>query len=338
LAGRYECFERACLVSEVRDFVCIEIKKALIIVRLKGGQGNQMFEYAIARALAVRNHDKVQLDLTFLLDRTPGLTSIFGYVVRDYDIDVFKLHDERFTALSRVALRFPVPILWGGLSQVITLLKSWLGRQALLREMPNIAPAEMLNSAPVSGDIYLDGYWQSGDYFESIAPEIRHEFALRNALSSEAETLAREISAGESVCVNVRRGDFVSLERSVKRHGFIGKEYYERGMELIKEKVGAEVSKKIHIYIFSDEIDWCRENIKFPGTPTTYVGYEYKGQKFEVYLRLMSLCKYFLIPNSTFGWWAAWLSDYRGKVVVAPRQWYANAEKDNIVPQSWSRI
>jgi hypothetical protein len=302
----------------------------MITVRLKGGQGNQMFQYAFARALAIRNGDHFQMDLAPLLDRTPRSNFIF----RGYDIDVFNI-EEQLTILSRAALAVPIPVLWAGVSVFLTAVKKALSIQRVVREKA----AFDLESIPRHGNFYLDGAWQDEKYFASIAPMVRKEFALREPLGPHAQGLADEIVRHESICVNVRRADFVNLPRSIQAHGFVGLEYYEKGMKLIVDRLKKSQASDLRVYVFSDEIDWCRENIKFPGIPTEYVDHEYKGKKFEVYLHLMALCKNFLIPNSTFGWWGAWLANHQEKIVVAPKQWYADPSiQHDPVPIDWIRI
>ena len=297
----------------------------MITVRLKGGMGNQMFQYAFGRALALRNNDSLTLDLAPLLDRTPRPNFVF----RGYDLDLFNIN-ARLTFFSRAALRFPIPIVWAGKSVTLTFLKTIFGRQRFIRESSDLD----FESLPRHGDIYLDGAWQSEKYFASIAPTIRKEFTLRKPLSEKTGTFFAEVKSQNAICVNVRRGDFVTVQRSIDRHGFVGLEYYEKGMAMICETV-----KNPHAYIFSDDIAWCKENLKFPGVATTYVGHECAGEKFGEYLALMSICKHFLIPNSTFGWWAAWLAPNRDKLVVAPKQWFASGADDRgVVPVSWLRV
>lgn len=296
--------------------------------------GNQMFQYAFARALAERNHDFVVLDAAPLLDRTPRPNFVF----RGYDLDIFNI-DARLTLFSRAALRFPMPVLWAGLSVVAIFIKSVFGAQKFIRENSSfIVNSEIdLGAIPCDGNIYLDGAWQSEKYFASIAPTIRRGFTLREPLSVHAQKLETEIRSGESICVNVRRGDFITVERSAKEHGFVGLEYYQKGIEVITSRV-----KNPRIYVFSDEIEWCRQNVKFPARPNMpvmYVGNEYDGKKFGEYLHLMSACKHFVIANSSFAWWGAWLASNPDKIIVAPRQWFASgAPERGVVPEGWLRV
>jgi hypothetical protein len=298
----------------------------MITVRLKGGMGNQMFQYAFARALAVRNNDKVVLDLAPLLDRTPRSNFVF----RNYDLDIFNI-EARLTFFSRAALRFPIPVLWAGASVIVTFIKKIFGIQRFVRESLDFD----LAAVPRTGNLYLDGAWQSEAYFISIAPLIRREFTFRGRFSPRTRELEAQIRMNDgSICVNVRRGDFVTLERSIKEHGFVGVEYYAQAMKVVAQEI-----REPHVYVFSDEVEWCRENLQFPDMPVTYVGHEYAGKKFGEYLHLMVTCTHFIIPNSSFAWWAAWLAESPKKNVVAPKRWFASGAGDQgVVPLEWRRI
>lgn len=146
--------------------------------------------------------------------------------------------------------------------------------------------------------------------------------------------LQNQIVSSESICLNVRRGDYVTNPVINKSHGVCGNEYYYKAIE----KMNNYTEKPI-IFIFSDDIPWCKENLNFED-PSVFVTHDYAGKKFEKYLKLMSLCKYFVIPNSSFGWWAAWLSGYPQKKVIAPQKWFPNPEINTIdlIPATWERI
>jgi len=92
-------------------------------------------------------------------------------------------------------------------------------------------------------------------------------------------------------------------------------------------------------FVFSDDIEWCKKNIKF-SHPTFFVEDEYFGKKGEEYLFLMSACKYFVIPNSTFSWWGAWLSEREEKIVICPKKWFVDESIDtsDLIPNDWTRI
>ena len=115
----------------------------------------------------------------------------------------------------------------------------------------------------------------------------------------------------------------------------MSEEYFSKAI-----KIMGEMLTTTHFFVFSDDIEWCKKNIR-SASPITFVDYDHKGAKFGNYLHLMTLCKHFIIPNSTFGWWAAWLSTAdSNKKVIAPKQWFADSKVDtrDVIPSSWTRI
>lgn len=188
----------------------------------------------------------------------------------------------------------------------------------------------------------LDGYWQSPRYFEPIADELRNSiFQFRYPINAEAQKLKAEIQSGSSICLNVRRTDFLTNQF----HGALSEEYFYSAVE----KMG-ETTSEPKIYVFSDDIPWCRENLRFP-YETVVVDHSFKGYKFATYLELMSACRHFIIPNSTFAWWAAWMGKHPEKRVIAPTRWfnptssadfYGSTDFDregrDLVPGSWERL
>ena len=299
----------------------------MIVVRLRGGLGNQMFQYAAGRRLAESNHDHLVLDLTRLLDHATSAD-----VARDYDLDIFEDIHANVTGLSKVVLRArAVAAPCRAMSRILTRSKAILGIQARVVESGLRFDPRVLQW---KGSVYLDGYWQSAKYFSGIEAILRNEFSFRQALDPRVAELAASIARTNSVCLNVRRGDFVSHPESSRVHGFVGAEYYAAGVDRISQHV-----ERPHFFIFSDDMDWARANLA-PAAPHTFVGHEFGGHKFRDYLRLMSMCRHFLIPNSTFAWWAAWLSSNGDKTVVAPKRWFVDPALDasDIYLPSWVRL
>ena len=142
--------------------------------------------------------------------------------------------------------------------------------------------------------------------------------------------MADKIESSMSICLNVRRGDFVTNPH----HGTCSLYYYSQAIEYIVDRV-----KDAYFYIFSDDIEWCKKNMQI-NYPFTMVTHDIAGEKFKYYLKLMVDCKHYIIPNSTFGWWAAWLNTNPDKIVIAPKQWFRKPEIDtsDVIPRGWLRI
>jgi hypothetical protein len=184
------------------------------------------------------------------------------------------------------------------------------------------------------GDVYLDGFSQSEKYFSNIAATIRQDFRLKNPLGMRAEKAARDIrSSTRSVSLHVRRGDYVQDAKTREHHGGCTPEYYAEALARITQKVGAD----IHVFVFSDEIDWVRSNMPIP-YPVTYVSSVDIADYEE--LILMSLCSHNIIANSSFSWWGAWLNSNAEKMVIAPHQWMRNNPHNfrDIIPETWIRL
>lgn len=293
----------------------------MIIVRLKGGMGNQMFQYALGRALAIKNNAPLGVDLASLLDRTPRPKS-HRFTFYDYYLDVFNIKAE-------IIPQSKVPFIYKTFKGKLGLYFDYFRRKFLKlpgTEKGFIFDSTVFNLRP---DTYLDGYWQSPKYFTGIEDIIRSDFTFKKEFPENIRILMKEIKENNSLCIHVRRGDFIGNPV----HDILSKEYYNEGIDKMKNSV--KIGK---IYIFSNDIKWCEENMKFE-FPTMFVGEEYSGEKAEGHLLLMSSCKYFIIPNSTFSWWGAWLSNREGKIVIAPKQWHGNANiNDDLIPKEWIRI
>jgi hypothetical protein len=176
-------------------------------------------------------------------------------------------------------------------------------------------------------NIYLKGYWQTEKYFSAIEKTIRKDFTLKKPLPPFIQELESQIQSSMSVCMHIRRGDFVHTDL----HRTLGMDYYGKAAILMQEKFQDAV-----FYVFSDDIDWCKKNIVFDGN-IIYVEERFAGEKSSGHFSLMCSCRHFIIPNSSFAWWAAWLGVGKNKVVVAPRTWFYNAKWDtkDILPAGW---
>jgi hypothetical protein len=292
----------------------------MYIVNLKGGMGNQMFQYALGRSLSILYNSHFKLDLTFLLDRSSYNTHVF----RDYDLDIFKLQADIATQEESFKL---IRSQQNFLQK--TFPRYFRGRENKYTEKYFHFDAEVLRQ---TRDCYFDGYWQSQLYFRHCEDLIRKDFVFRNELPDKHRSLQQKINVANSICINIRRTDFLNTSF----HGVCNKDYFERGIRNIIER--AELNE-ISIYVFADDLDWCRENLNFK-YPTYFIDHDFAGDKFQYYLQLMTSFRYYVIPNSTFAWWAAFLSAENGKKIVAPANWFAdNAINTNdLIPSDWIRL
>jgi hypothetical protein len=297
----------------------------MIIVKLQGGLGNQMFQYALGRALSIQLNTSLKLDLSFLLDRTPTEYQVF----RDYELDIFDIA-AKFANLNEKNryicpyTSYPKLAFWKLRRKVMDYKyfqeEKWFTFDARLSKL--------------KGNCYLDGFWQSPKYFEKFKDVILKDFSFNEKIPDQIKKLSDEIISSNSVCLHVRRGDYVSLANANKHHGVTGIDYFNTAISKISETI-----KDLRIYVFSDDIPWCIENIKSDFL-ITFVEHEYPNRQLKDYFRLMSLCKHFIISNSSYSWWTAWLNQNPSKIVIAPKQWLndPNIDTSDLIPDSWIRI
>ena len=172
------------------------------------------------------------------------------------------------------------------------------------------------------------GNFESAKYFDHIKQKIMEEFTPKNDKLEKNSELYHKINNSESVCISIRRGDFLTKE-NIKGHYVCTEQYFEKAIEKIKEKV-----KNPHFFIFSDDIEWVKNNMKFPGETDYESGDDPVWEK----LRLMYECKHFIISNSTFSWWAQYLSRNPNKVVIAPSRWKNTYQNEDIYEKNWTLI
>jgi len=270
-----------------------------------GGTGNQMFQYAFGKRLATQFRCPLKFDLSFLESRDHDEL----YVPRDYSLDVFGINGPFYDYQN--------------------------GEGVVLESVQESVFTFDPSIIPESGDVLLDGYWQSPKYFEPVESEIRSDFDLSKRCGADA-VMGEEFSRENAVCINVRRGDFVNNERSRSFHGVLGMDYINAAVSFIESKVRNPV-----FYVFSDDMEWCRNSIKL-SHPVNFVGHEHAGDRFSRYLYYMAQFCRFIIPNSSFAWWAVWLSPapQDSKLVVAPKRWFLDESFcfNDLIPKTWHTI
>ena len=291
----------------------------MIIVKLIGGLGNQMFQYAAARRLSVKHGSLLKLDASIYRTDQAGLTPY------KYELGCFRLG-------SKVANKMDIILagIGGGFVSLIMQLLTFNKKLKMIREKDfNFDPA-----IPEAADnIYLIGHWISYKYFRDIEDLIRKEFAFISPQTGRRKQLSRHISSSESVSLHIRRGDYITDRRTNQKHGVCCLDYYKRAISAIEEK-----TRSPHFYVFSDDIKWAKENVKI-SHPTEYVENNINDNASED-MRLMSRCKHNIIANSTYSWWGAWLNNNPGKTVIAPTKWF-NDEGINVsdlIPEGWIKI
>ena len=286
----------------------------MIIVKLKGGLGNQLFQYACAKHLAEQNNDVLKLDLGWYR----GGVAV-GDTARTYGLDKFAIsaqgasEDEIRSVGGRPsALKRLIKKVVGKLRPI----NSYLFDQSVLGQKENV---------------HLEGFFQSERYFKEIESIIRNEFQLKGEMGDAARVVLQDIEQTNAVAIHVRRGDYVNNKNANAFHGVCSQEYYHQAIELIAKRIDSP-----KYFVFSDDIEWVEDHIEIPNA--VFVSQKDIADYEE--LILMSKCKHNIIANSSFSWWGAWLNANPNKIVIAPKQWVSDARVNtaDAVPESWIRI
>lgn len=272
-----------------------------VIAKITGGLGNQLFIYATAKRLSVFNGVPLRLD-------TDSAYVKDGYN-RAYSLNHFRINAEYATAQdiykldlgSRRNLRYQI-------NKIIP-----FRYKCFIKESKLFDP-RLLNLRIV-GKVYLDGYWQDENYFKDIETTIRKDFEVISSHDPINVELEEKISKTNAVCLHARR---------LKYEHLLSAEYYDLAVEYIAKRVSNP-----HFYCFSDDTGWIKNNVTI-NYPATYISHNKEPRDYED-LWLMTRCKHYIIANSTFSWWGAWLNPDPSKVVVAPRNWGYRAA----VPKNW---
>lgn len=290
----------------------------MIISNILGGLGNQMFQYAAGRALALRNMTELRLDIS-------------GF--EDYDLHQgFELQN-LFSCPAAIASPGDVRQILGWQSSSIArrvLMRprfSTLRRRSLVVE-PHFDFWTGLFAAPP--DCYIYGYWQSEKYFADHSGRIRDDFAFRIPLDERNREIAERMESSNSVSLHVRRGDYANNPKTLAVHGLCSLDYYHAAVKFVSERADSP-----KFFIFSDDIPWAMENLKLSGE---FIGHNHGEESYKD-MQLMSLCRHHIIANSSFSWWGAWLNPEPQKIVIAPAKWFADGRAvDDLIPENWVRL
>lgn len=295
----------------------------MIIIKLMGGLGNQMFQYAFGRYLAFKHDVNLKLDVSQLNDTSFSTE----HTIREYGLNVFSIAPE---IAKEQVLKSYRRNKAGKIIDMFFLYLPFKMNGLYIRE-PHFRFFKKALNAPRSA--YLDGYWQSEKYFIKIRGQLLDEFSLAAPLSEESKKIVEKIQSNNAVSVHVRRGDYLSIASNKKLFGTCDERYYTMAMDKISKSVAEP-----RFYVFSDEPEWFRENIR-TSFPVEYVTHN-AGRNSYQDLYLMSICKHNIIANSSFSWWGAWLNRNTEKIVIAPKNWFENNAKNiqDLIPESWIKL
>lgn len=283
------------------------------IVRIWGGLGNQMFQYAFYMTLlSKRKNAFVDLSWYETHDSHNGyeLENVFALKPRIADpSDCSRLGNTKYDLFHRAINKF--------FPKKTFIVESGVESIKYNRSLLDITEG------------YYAGYWQSAKYFETIQNKIREAFTFsKHKMPKEYDDCLDKVQNTESVSMHIRRGDYVNNPMYTD---ICNDAYYERAVSIIREH-----KPNTKLFIFSNDPEWCREKW---GNNCIVVD-AFHGENSYMDMALMSQCKHNIIANSSFSWWGAWLNTNPHKLVVAPKKWFNldGADDNDIVLEDWIKI
>jgi hypothetical protein len=289
----------------------------MILVKLWGGLGNQLFQYAFALYLSEK---RGETPLFFYEKSKEKKLDIHYYNTNIETIDNKELQKFNFYSSNILLYRF---------------------KRKLIRTFPFLSQKILVENSPAfltriaNRYSLFDGYWQSYRYLETIEDKIRKDFTLKKNSIPNTE-IYESILNETSVSVHIRRGDYLT-SKNAKLYESIPLDYYLRSIDLLTQKLDSPI-----FYIFSNDLKWVKENLEIPNNIA--LNFVDNSQFQDVAIAdftMMSNCKHHIIANSTFSWWSAWLNPSKDKIIIAPKKWYVgkmNKTTIDLIPREWIRL
>ena len=281
----------------------------MIITKIKGGLGNQLFQYATGRAVASHHKLPLKLDLTWF--ETHQLHN--GYRLDQLAIE------------ADIAIKNEITNMKGGNNVLFSALRKAgvLRRKSYFKEKHSSYFDESIFK---KNSIYLEGYWQNELYFAKIRDLLLRELSPISPMNDVGCAYLNRIKKCNSVSIHVRRGDYLNF----KNIAVLDVDYYVTAVEHIRKNV-----EKPNFFIFSDDLEWCKNSLGFLDN-CIYVD---RTQTEIEDLKLMSFCRHNIIANSSFSWWGAWLNQNPNKIVIAPKGWLLNdTSSSNVILSDWVKV
>ena len=283
------------------------------IVKVKGGLGNQMFQYSFARLLEALTNEEVKIDMSAYDCNNADEVRKPRLLKYNISLDIASPDDIKKNRRFQVKNS---PLTTG--DKIKMLFEIALNRKYFFETDRKLIKYN-----------YFDGYWQSWRYVDVVAEQLRAEFKPNYTMHENTLAIQNTMQGENSVFIGVRRGDYLAEQ---EHYGSLGEQYYNAAIKKVLESVSNPV-----FYVFSNDIAWVKENLNFSDRKVIYREQEEIIDDFEE-LQLMRSCKNAIIGNSTFHWWGAWLIENKDKIVVAPYNWFFDEKQIDIVPPDWIKI
>lgn len=290
----------------------------MVIVRIKGGLGNQLFQYAAGYSLAKRLNTELRLDTTFYPQQT----------LRGFKLDKLAIEYKETVTPGKIIELFKSKYLNKGLRNA-NIRKLPIGKDAIyiLETRSDIMDLFFTEEAET---IYIDGYYQSEKYFKDHCNALLQQFVPAYEPEKEYLEAVEQVERDLSVAVHVRRGDFIKgANDSNPNHYLLGEGYYHNAMKYMAERLPADAV----YYWFSDDIDWVKSCF---GEKDNYRFIRLNTKNCDIdEMQVMKHCHHIIAANSTFSWWAAWMNDKRDAIKTVPEKRFGNL---HMIPEGWVKI
>lgn len=289
------------------------------IVKLKGGLGNQMFQYSFALLLQSISSDEVKIDLSYFKGTRDDDVRIPR--IQKFSLSLEDASSEDIAQICHFSHNGnPLSLKY----KAVNYLEWKLNPKYYFETNRAYVDPEGIKKY-----VYFDGYWQSYKYVDKIKEMLSSDFIPNYNISKKTLEFINKISNEESVFIGVRKGDYDSRPT---HYGSFSSTYYNRAISYISERIDNPV-----FYIYSNDVSWCKENIDWKGHNVTYREKEDQVDDFEE-LMTMKSCKHAIIVNSTFNWWGAYMISNPNKIVCCPQKWFFDGKPIDIIPDNWIRI
>lgn len=293
----------------------------MVTIRLMGGLGNQMFQYAVLRTMMLKYNQEGIISLKGITNKNHNV----------YSLDKFQINENITITNTESVKSFINYLLYFFYCLFLIKLKNGYkimnGIQPFLNNLGMYCVPDgyiKLGKIKRKKNVMI-GYYQSIKYFDEYKDIIQKELKINSPVMNSNKKIYNDIEKSNSVCVHIRRGDYIGTN-----HQVCDEQYYYKAIKLMKSKVDNP-----KFFIFSDDIEWVKKNMKFE---ENVIFVEGNNPNYEE-LRLMYTCKHFIISNSSFSWWAQYLTENKNRITIAPYKWFQNKnQKVDIFQKDWIKI
>lgn len=309
----------------------------MIYLEIKGRLGNQLFRYAFARYLQIQRGYKDKLVLGFSNMKGKNPDEGWDDSLKYFNVVPYETCDKRLVYVFGNLIQKILNTMYLLDMRILAHNTRKKRKKHAKRWMGPLAKFGVINNEneyydypiPTTRNVIIDGDFQCSKYFNSIRDVLIKEFTPKSPPLKGNEKFYKIITETNSVCISIRRGDYVSVPEFNKLYNICSEQFYQKAVDRIKKEVNNPT-----LILFSDDIEWAKSNLKFD-IPTYYEsGNDSLGEK----VRLMSACKHFIISNSSFSWWVQYLGNDPNKVVISPNRWYNGDFPADLIEDSFIKI